>query len=313
MKLIEFGKKHSSEAVIAAGFFDCVHKGHGAVISQAAATAGRLGAECAVLTFRNDPSSLIGKKTKQLYTFEERLSALASLGVETVIFADFDKGFMSLNAKDFLDKLTSTVEVKAFVCGKDYSFGKNAEGDVKFLHEYFSDTATEIRTVEFLENEGIKISSRLIKNAVAEGDVEKANTMLSEPYFMLGNVVHAHKRGTGMGFPTANIIPSADKLALKEGVYATRLQLDGKVYSAGTNVGTKPTFADSAFSVESYILDFDGDIYGKTVKLSFYKRLRDISDFGSAEALGKQLEYDTLCIRKYFSDKTEDKYPRREQ
>ena len=120
---------------------------------------------------------------------------------------------------------------------------------------------------------------------------------------MLGRVSHAHGRGSTFGYPTANILPDGSRLLPACGVYATSVSVDGKVYPGGTNVGAKPTFGDDVTSVETFIIDFDGDIYGKEIKLAFYDKLRDIKKFPSADALGRQLDGDVARIRKLFAEK----------
>ena len=133
-------------------------------------------------------------------------------------------------------------------------------------------------------------------------DISAANAMLSEPYFVLGKVSHAHGRGSSFGYPTANIPYDETRLYPAPGVYATKLTVDGQTYLGGTNIGSKPTFGDTAPSVETFILDFCGDIYGRDVKLAFFKRLRGIEDFGSAEALAAQLGRDKENIRALFAE-----------
>ena len=295
MKVLGFGEKCNTPVAVALGFFDCVHKGHAAVIARAKELAGSMGAECAVFTFRNDPGTYFGKQ-KRLYTFEERLEALSDIGVERVIAADFDAAFASLSAEEFLQKLTSSLPVVAVTAGEDHTYGRGAEGNADALKKALSPRVkTEILPI--LTSNGEKISSTAIKSAIERGDVARANAMLSEPYFMLGKVAHAHGRGNSFGFPTANIPYDESRLAPAAGVYATTVTVDGVTMAGGTNVGTKPTFGDDRPSVETFILDFEGDIYGKDIKLSFHEKIRDICRFPSAEALAAALKKDVARIR----------------
>ena len=303
MKILRFGEKYGSPVTLALGFFDCVHIGHAAVIERARALAREIGCECAVFTFINDPAAYINKKPR-LYTFEERVEALRGLGVDVVVAARFDEEFMHMSAEDFLALITDTLDVKAVTCGTDYTYGAEKRGTAETLKAALAAKGIATETVELLRETGHaqKISSTDIKSAVEEGDIERANSLLSEPYFMLGRVSHAHGRGATFGYPTANIPYEKDKLYPAQGVYATTVTLDGAKYAGGTNIGGKPTFGDSTPSVETFILDFDGDIYGKDIKLAFRKRLRGISDFGSAEGLARQLERDVAHIREIFSE-----------
>lgn len=306
MKLLHYLDKYDRPLVLAMGFFDCVHKGHVEIISRAANLARKLGAECAVFTFSNDPCAYLGKKP-QLYSFNERVTVFSDLGVDVTVFAEFKGAFVRLSPEEFLISLTSGLNIAGIVAGEDYTFGVKGRGNSAFLRSYFANTQTKVEIMPFIMSKEGKISSTYIKNAIERGDIEFANECLTEPYFMLGTVVHAHKRGSTFGFPTANMMPAQDKLRLKDGVYITSLTVDDKTYFGGTNVGTKPTFDDGAYSVETYILDFDGDLYGKRVKLAFRKRIRDIVKFDSAEGLAAQLTEDTAKIRSYFADQNTEK------
>lgn len=301
MKILSHDRKYDAPIVIALGFFDCVHKGHAVIINRAKELAHEYGAQCAVFTFSNDPCAFLGKKP-QLYTLEERVSVFEDLGVDVTVCAEFTEPFINLSAEQFLDALNGNFNLKAVVAGTDYSFGANKSGNSEFLQKYFAEKGVKVEIMRFLLSESGKISSTDIKKSIENGDIEAANDCLSEPYFMLGTIVHAHNRGTKIGYPTANLQPSQEKLRIKEGVYITALTVDGKTFRGGTNVGAKPTFEDSVFSVETYLTDFEGDLYGKTVKLAFYKRIREISKFSSPEGLQEQLKKDTATINSFFDN-----------
>ena len=165
------------------------------------------------------------------------------------------------------------------------------------LKSYCRNKDIKVITVPFEEVDGHKISTSSIKQLVTTGDLHTLNSLLTEPYFMIGEVIHARRVGTKLGFPTANIRISDDKLPLSNGVYATILQVGNTKYASMTNVGSKPTFDIESFSIEAFILDFDGDLYGQTVKLSFISYLRDIKKFSSSDELKNQLAYDEACVR----------------
>lgn len=301
MKILNYGEKYENSVALCVGFFDCVHKGHAEIIGRAKARAAALGAECAVLTFVNDPGVFLGKK-KQLYTFRERAEALADLGVDVVVAAVFDEKFYTTAAEDFLNTLTSSLNPVTVVAGEDYTFGAGAKGNAAMLSDILGRKGIPVAILPLKGTENGKISSTEIKNAVERGDIAYANAHLTEPYFMLGKVGHAHGRGSTFGYPTANIPFGEDRLPPADGVYITSVTFDGKTYIGGTNVGAKPTFGDERPSVETFILDFGGDIYGKEIKLAFYKRLRDIEKFSSAAALAAQLDTDMSKIRNYFAE-----------
>lgn len=308
MNKINFGEKYDAPLALALGFFDCVHRGHAAVISSAREYAAAHGCECAVFTFSNDPGAFVGKRAR-IYTFEERAEALRGLGVDVIVAAEFDSRFAALSREHFAEVLRDTLDLRAIRAGEDYTYGAQRAGDASTLDEDFGAYGVDIGVLPllFIDGEKQKISSTAVKEALSAGDIARANALLSEPYFMLGRVSHAHGRGGTFGFPTANIPFDNSRLAPAPGVYATKVTVGGKVFLGGTNVGTKPTFGDEKPSVETFILDFDGDIYGKNIKLAFYQRLRGISDFGSAEGLAAQLERDVAHIREIFAEANDEK------
>ena len=308
MKKINFGEKYDAPLALALGFFDCVHKGHAAVISSAREYAAAHGCECAVFTFSNDPGAFVGKRAR-IYTFEERAEALRGLGVDVIVSAEFDSRFAALSREHFATVLRDTLDLRAIRAGEDYTYGAQRAGDASTLDEDFGAYGVDIWVLPLIRiaGEEEKISSTAVKEALSAGDIARANALLSEPYFMLGRVSHAHGRGGTFGFPTANIPFDCSRLAPAPGVYATKVTVEGKVFLGGTNVGTKPTFGDEKPSIETFILDFDGDIYGKNIKLAFHKRLRGISDFGSVDELAEQLGRDVARIREIFAEANDEK------
>lgn len=308
MNKINFGEKYDAPLALALGFFDCVHRGHAAVISSAREYAAAHGCECAVFTFSNDPGAFVGKRAR-IYTFEERAEALRGLGADVIVAAEFDSRFAALSREHFAEVLRDTLDLRAIRAGEDYTYGAQRAGDASTLDEDFGAYGVDIGVLPllFIDGEKQKISSTAVKETLSAGDITRVNMLLSEPYFMLGRVSHAHGRGGTFGFPTANIPFDSSRLAPAPGVYATKVTVGGKVFLGGTNVGTKPTFGDEKPSVETFILDFDGDIYGKNIKLAFYQRLRGISDFGSASGLAAQLERDVAHIREIFAEANDEK------
>lgn len=301
MKILKYGERYGAPTVLAMGFFDCVHLGHAAIIREAERMARELGAQCAVFTFSNDPGSFLNKK-KQLYSLKERTEVFSALGADAVVTAEFDKDFYATTAEEFLTKLIASGELAGVVAGEDYTFGARALGDARMLCDFMRGAGKAVSVLDLERMGGVKISSTGIKNAVERGDIGYANARLTEPYFMLGTVSHAHGRGSTFGYPTANIPFDTERLSPAEGVYAVKATVDGRTYIGGTNVGTKPTFGDERPSVETYMLDFDGDIYGKEMKLAFYKRIRGVTKFASAQALAARLDADMRGIREYFSE-----------
>ncbi len=297
MKILNLSDKYGAPVVIALGFFDCIHRGHRLLVQTAMQyAAAHNGVESALLTFCNDPSELLCG-VRQMYSFDERAEALKNLGLDNLMYTQFDGAFAAIEPIDFLQNLVSCLNIKAIVVGEDYTFGKRALGNVTLLKEFCDERNIEVIVKPFEIDCGRKISTSSLKNLVLSGDIATLNMLLSERYFMLGEVEHARRVGTKIGFPTANIRISDGKLPLAAGVYATILSVDGKQYASMTNVGAKPTFDIQNTSIEAYILDFDGDLYGKTVKLSFVYRMRSIQKFASVGELQAQLTHDEQQVR----------------
>lgn len=293
MKFKLFSSEYSAPISLALGFFDCIHKGHRKLISACRESEY----ETAVFTFSNDPATLFGGE-KQIYNFQQRLKIFESLGVEVVISEIMTKDFASMEPKTFLDKLFKNFNIKEINVGSDYTFGKNASGNIELLNLYCREHGCKLNVHPFITDElNLKISSSKLKEYVKSGEVDKLNKYLDDPYFVSGTVVSCRKEGRILGFPTANIDIPEDMLILCEGVYATKLKINGKEYNSMTNVGRKPTFGIEKYSIESYIFEFSDDIYGQEIEISFIYKTRNIIKFESETELKKQLLKDEIIIK----------------
>ena len=287
--VILYGDKCPKNLILALGYFDAVHKGHQKVLKKAVSVASEKGCT---------PSSLIfvgGKTKKDVFTLTERLRKIFLTGIKTVIVKELSKDFMALTKLEFLEELSSLYDVKGVVSGSDFTFGKNAEGSVATLKEFFG--VENVFTENLEEEKGEKISSTSIKNALTRGDVLTANTMLGGNYFICGEVIRGKGLGRDLGFPTANILLDNNKHPINSGVYVTFTVIDGVVYPAITNVGAQPTVNGNDTVIETYIDGFFGDLYGKSLTVYFVERLRDIKKFNSIKELKEQLEKDLRSIR----------------
>jgi len=304
LKIVDFNEKYDNPIAVALGFFDCIHIGHAKLVNAVKHYAeSHSDTQSALFTFCNDPSEFLGK-SKEIYTFNDRVSALDNLGLDVVIKAKFDFDFMSMSPDGFIAKLLEN-NVKAIAVGSDYTFGKNAEGKVDDLHAICEKNDIELIVVPFETIDGRKLSTSYLKSLVQSGNVARLNKYLSEPYFMKGVVKHAKHNGTGLGFPTANIEINPNRMLICDGIYATVTIIDGKEYYSMTNVGAKPTFNDDSVSVETYVFDFDEDLYGKEIKIEFIERTRDIVKFSSREQLHNRLIADEIQIRKILENRSE--------
>ena len=292
---------NNKPVVLALGFFDSVHKGHQKVIDKAFLLAKEGGYEVAVFTFYGNLKKAIGnEEEKCVYTAEERKIILNSIGVENIFFAPTSREFLSMDKKTFLDFINTKYEIKAYVTGKDYRFGKGGEGDVEYLKEYAKALSQKVLTVDTYIVDGEKVSSSLVKGFLKEGDIEKVNSLIGRNYSITGKVARDRGVGTKLGFPTANVELEEDKLTPKKAVYYGSVEIDGCMHGCIINLGARPTFNLDKTALEVYILDFDGDLYDREIKINFEGYIREIIKFERKEDLVSRLEKDKkfLIVRK---------------
>lgn len=271
---------------IALGMFDSVHIGHRAVIDAAVNS----GYKSVVLTFDKIPS----KGERAVLTKSEKQYKLLSTGADDVRILEFEK-IKNYSPEEFLGYLTNHMETKKICCGFNFRFGKGAVGDTALLRRYCKEKGIEYFEASEVKSGDYTASTTYIKELLAKGDVIGAAKLLGEPFSFTAEVVEGDKRGRVLGFPTINQIYPECKTELKFGVYHTKVEIDGEVFDGVTNVGVRPTFKNDFVSAETYILDFDGDCYGKELKLSFVEYIRGEKKFESAEELigeiTKNVEY----------------------
>lgn len=282
------------------GFFDAIHRGHRKLISVGARIAAEANCELVVITFADGIYNSLGLSLREIYLLKEREEILADCGASVIVLPS-DREFLSTSCEDFL-KYLDNLEPYAIVAGSDYTFARNACGNAKMLREYFDERNVIVEIVELLEENGEKISTTYIRRLLENGKIEEADRLLGRPFFISGKVVNGRKSGRKIGIPTANLNFEANKIIPQNGVYSTKTHIDGKIYESVTNIGSHPTFGDSTVNAETHIIGFDGDIYGRQIKVEFYKYLRGISAFSSVEELIVQIKSDidtTLRSFKY--------------
>ncbi|WP_062197902.1 bifunctional riboflavin kinase/FAD synthetase [Massilibacterium senegalense] len=295
--------------VLALGFFDGVHLGHQKVIQTAKKLAEEKKMICAVMTFDPHPSAVVKqKKTVQYITpLQEKMKAIAALGVEELYVVHFTKEFASLSPQEFIDQYVIALSVKHVVAGFDYTYGKMGRGTMETLPFHSRNEFTQT-VVDKLTKDDQKVSSTEIKKRISDGEMEKVAQMLGRQYEITGVVVDGDKRGRKIGFPTANISCSINYLVPRVGVYAVQIEVDGIWYDAMCNIGYKPTFNDETLitTIEVHIINFSSTIYGKNVTVRFYTRIRDEQKFPHFEELVSQLHRDKQFAFEYF-EKNKDK------
>lgn len=294
------------KTVIALGFFDGVHRGHGALLRKAAERAGELNAAPAVFTFDRSPKEFVtGKPVLLINSNDDRRDIIRRVyGIQRVIFAPFDREMMTMPWQDFITELlVKQYGAVHLVAGHDYRFGHKNEGTVERLREKSRELGLGCDIIPKVELEGITVSSTYIRTLLEQGDVERAALFLGHPHCLSQTVRHGQRLGRTIGIPTVNLAVPAHVLTPERGVYITRAFLpDGRSCPGVTNVGTRPTVTEGdTVSVETYLLGFDGDLYGQTVRLDFYKRLRGEVKFPSLEALRQEILRNVAETEAYFA------------
>lgn len=293
------------DRVVALGFFDGVHLGHGALLNRARERADELGCLAAALTFDPHPDELVyGVKMPLINTLADRQWLMTKLYfMDEVLILKFDQEFMHMPWREFVvDFLVGKLRAVHLVCGHDYTFGYKGMGNVKRLQALCAELGVGCDVIEKVENAGGVISSTRIRKLLKEGDLETANQLLGHQHFFSGTVVHGKKLGRLLGFPTANMTLPDGMLEMAHGVYATEIVLsDRSRYMAVTNVGSRPTVnGGQDVTVESWLLDFKGDLYGRILQVEFCKYLRPEKKFDTVDELIAAIRHDGETARAYF-------------
>ena len=291
--------------VIALGFFDGVHRGHGALLTRTVEVARQLDATPAAFTFDRPPKEVVtGKPVPLINSAQERQELMERLyGIQQVIIAPFDREMMTMPWQDFITELlVKRYGAVHLVAGHDYHFGHKNAGDPVLLQQKCRELGLGCDIIPKVELEGITVSSTYIRQLVESGQVERAAEFLGHRHCLSQTVRHGFRLGRTIGIPTINFTVPDHVLVPEKGVYITRVYLpDGGSFAGVTNVGTRPTVSDSdQVSIETFLLDFDGDLYGQTVRLDFHRRLRGEVKFPSLEALRQEIQRNIQQAEAYF-------------
>lgn len=278
--------------MIALGFFDGVHLGHGALLRRARQRADALGVKAAALTFDVHPDTqVLGVPVPLINTAADRERLLREdYAMDEVLVCHFDRAMMHLPWETFVEQtLAQTYHAVHVVCGHDFRFGDQGRGTPALLREKCAALGIGCDVIEKVTLDGITVSSTYIRSLLTQGDMERANRFLGHCHRLTGQVCGGRKIGRTLGIPTANLRLPEGVLAPRFGVYATQVRFDGASHPAVTNVGTRPTVGGTHVTVEPWLLNFDGDLYGKTVQVDFYAHLRDEKKFDSLEDLKAEI------------------------
>ena len=301
----------TNRTVIALGFFDGVHRGHGALLNKAVQRARELNAVPAVFTFDRPPKEVVtGKPVFLINSPDDRQEIIHRVyGIDEVILAPFDRAMMTMPWQDFITELlVKQYGAVHLVAGHDYHFGHKNQGNPELLMAKCAELGLGCDIIPKVEYDGITVSSTYIRTLVESGQLERAAEFLGHRHCLSQVVSHGHRIGRTIGIPTVNLSVPSHVLVPGHGVYISRVYLpDGRSFPGVTNVGTRPTVSqEDTVSVETFLLDFDGDLYGQRIRLEFCRHLRGEQRFASLEELKNQIHQDIALARAYFAENNID-------
>jgi len=289
-------------AVVTIGNFDGLHQGHRLILDGVLQRSIELGGQSVLVTFAPHPQQVIRPETAPplLMTVDQKARLLELLGFDLLLVIPFSREMARRTAGQFVERvLVRSLRAVEVHVGSNFHFGYRKEGNLAFLERMGEQYGFRARGIQEVEAGGAVVSSSRIRTALVEGDVELAGELLGYPFHITGRIVHGAGRGRKLRFPTANLASDGEILP-RHGVYLTRFEIKGHTFSGLTNVGVNPTFGKNQISVETYLLDFDGNIYDETARLFFLRRVRDEIRFPDAASLVARIEQDLEVARDYF-------------
>ena len=289
-------------SVVTIGNFDGIHLSHQALVLRSLEEARRRNVTSVVLTFDPHPLKVLAptRAPRLILTPEDKIELLQDLGVDVVINQRFDASFASLDAEEFVRRfIVNRLKAKKIWVGRDLRFGHDRKGDVEQLVLWGQELGFEVGIVDPILVNGVRVSSSQIRQAIEAGRVDEARSSLGRYHFISGTVVEGNRRGRGLGFPTANIA-SRTEVIPSDGIYATLFHIGQEPWLSVSSIGVNPTFGAGPRTVESYILNFDRDIYSKKIKLAFVKKIRQEKKFSDVASLIAQIQEDVRGARAVF-------------
>ena len=296
-----------NKTIYALGFFDGVHIGHGALLKQCSTLAQEYGCIAGAVTFGVHPDLLVRHQMPVLINApRDREWLLREMyGMEQVLTLPFDEEMRTMPWEAFLDMLRRDHGAAGFVCGDDFRFGYQGQGNAALLERYCEERGLPCRVVPEQTLEGVRVSSSYIRSQIETGDMATAVRFLGHPHILRGTVVHGRALGRTLGVPTANLRLIPGMVVPRFGVYACRCIIDGAAYPAVTNVGTRPTVEGQSVTVEPWILDYSGDLYGREITLEFYYFIRPEKKFPDLDALKAEIHRNAEQTRHYLQSFTQ--------
>jgi len=289
------------KCVLALGFFDGVHLGHAALLRRTAERAAEYGCPSAVMTFDTHPDTLVlGKAVPLINSAPDRAWLIRRyFHIDRVEFFRFTRETMQMSWQEFLSVVRSELGAIHFVVGYDFRFGYRGEGTADTLRHYCAENGLGCDVIDPVQVDGITVSSTYIRSLLTDGDMPRAERFMGHPHVLSDVVRHGHRLGRQLGAPTVNMQFAPEVLVPRHGVYATRVLLPEGVFPAVTNIGVRPTVdSESIVTVETHLLDFNGNLYGRALILQFFEHLRDEMRFASTQELSAQIAADGERARK---------------
>jgi riboflavin kinase/FMN adenylyltransferase len=293
------------DTALSIGVFDGVHRGHLSLLDTLRQRAAERGLAAGVITLHPHPALVLDPRAEIVYltSLEERVRLLRESGVDFALPLTFRPEIARLSAAEFVGALQERLRMRFLLIGPDFALGRGRQGDGTALAEIGRQTGFEVERVPPLVENGIVVSSSAIRSALEADDIDSVNDLLGRPFSLHGPIVRGVERGHVLGFPTANVAMDSGLALPPFGVYVTRAWIEGQGHPSVTNIGRRPTFDNGERTVEVHIMDFDGDLYEKEMRVDVLKRLRGEVRFDSVEALSEQIRRDVADARSYFAGK----------
>lgn len=296
-------------SAVALGNFDGMHLGHRALFNLSLEISEESEIQSSVLFFKNHTRANMFYGFRQMQAIDDKVALATEMGIDQIFTITFDDHLMQLSPEDFFHEiLVKKCNVKKIICGPDYKFGKQAQGNIETLEELSKGSDIDVCVVKMVKMEGARINSTEIREEIRKGEITNVTNMLGRPYVMRGVVGHGKKRGRQLGFPTANLFLQFPYMIPADGVYITFVEFRGKKYPSLTNIGNNPTFENEEKKIEVFVIDFSGNLYGEEIKVTFLEYLRPDMYFPNRDELIVQMNKDLEAARTYFQRKDKFKY-----
>ena len=282
------------QTLLTIGVFDGVHAGHRYLLRQLHQQAAKANLLSGVVTFNPHPQSVLhpSRQLPWLSDLDDRVTTLQQLGLDMIAVLTFTPRLAQFSAHDFMSLLREHLKMQGVMVGPDFVLGRRGEGDIHLLRILGDEMEFTVHVVTPFTVEGDVVSSTLIRQSLAQGDMRRVEKLMGRRFYLRGKVITSDRRGRALGFPTANLDVKPQQALPDDGIYATITQVDGERFSSATNVGTRPTFGEGERMVETHLLNYRGDLYGRKITVEFVKKVRDEQRFPSAEELIIQMQKD---------------------